>query len=146
MIEIEKIEDFEPNIYNTMYNLAVDVMDTVSDDPSLSGKWTENKFAALDEEWKLDDFESKLLDFKERESWDDKYNKNQQLILVTSYRINSPNIETILPDAVVIFLDGKYKGDEIDLSKLKNKNIFYYGSNPDRFIRYFGKFGLAIKL
>ena len=147
MIEIEKIEDFEPNIYDTMYNLSVDVMDTVSLNSSFFEQWDDNKFVFLniEELLKQDEFENRILEFKQSEDWD-KNKKNQQLIVVTSYKLNSPHIEWIIPDAVVIFLEGKYSGDEKDLSKMKDKNIFYYGSNPDRFIRYFKKFGLAIKL
>jgi len=145
MIEMEKLEDFESNIYDTMYNLSIDVMDKISLNSSFSGEWNENKFIFDNVDWKLDDFENKLIALKQKESWD-KFIPNQQIILVTGYLLNSPNVEKILPDAIIIFLENKYLGDEKDLSKMKDKNIFYYGSNPDRFIRYFGKFGLAIKL
>ncbi len=147
MIEIEKDGVYAPNIYETMYNLAVDVMDKVSILSSLDDQnWKENQFLFIEKEsFNINVFESRMLSFKEsKDDWDESI--KCELIIVSPYSLSSKNIEKILPSSAVICVDEKYFGEEVDISSLANMNIFYYGKNHERFSRYFKKFGVVVKL
>jgi len=148
-MEEEKIEEMKPNMYNTLYECAVDVMDEVRED-SFFSVWNGNEFFyLLNEEdenlYTSEKFESYILKhLSDKDSWDKTTNKS--IVVVHPYSFHNFGIESIKPDAVVFVTTGKYDGDETDISEFWQSNIFYYGENPDRFIRFFKKFGLAVKL
>lgn len=145
-MEMEFEEDMVSNMYNTLHQSAVDVMDTAEED-NFNSEWEDRNefFYFLDEKEPTPEvFETRVKKYlSERESWES--SKDGSLIIVSKYDIHNIGFEKIKPNAIVL-VSTKYSGDEKDLSEFHNSNIFYYGTNVTRFIRFFGKYGMGVKL
>jgi len=143
-IEVE--EDMKPNMYNTLFESAMDVLDTVNEDDFL-GEWKGNEFFYLVSRTTLigaEYFKDRMAKYLlENNSWESSDSK--EVIVVSLYDIHNKEIEKIKPSAVV-FVSDKYQADEVDRLEVANANIYYYGSHADRFIRFLKKYGLAVKL
>lgn len=145
-MEEEKIEiENKENMYNTLYERAIDVMDSISDS-DFQKEWKGNEFfCLLDWKFSANDVVDRMKNYlNDEQSWDKTTAK--QVILNTMLDLHNSKIDEISPNAMVIVVTGKYNGEEHDLSDFWSSNIFYYGPNSDRFVRFFKKFGLAVKL